>query len=157
LLQRKEDQEDYEAIRMSGAFPIINISSPHTADEFILQAPPRHARTTEDNTSSNDCNNRQQQQTTGSPGQGTALATPRTSFVSPTEVSSLFSLKHPLDDVLPLSYWSQDDSLSTLVTDAFEKILHTSNMCWTDNSDPYLVKQFYKQPICVTYNTILKR
>ena len=151
LLQRKQDQEDFEA-RNGGQNRNLDISHPEFEDDFFLKAPPRSTRVagiTPDRNNALFCHQHG----------GATMATPQTAYTAaPIEVSSLFSLKHPLDDVLPLALWSQNDSRhETLVTDVFEKIVYCSTLRWTDEHDHYSYKREYQQPICVTYNTMLKR
>jgi hypothetical protein len=142
LLQRKEDQEDLTARTDSWA-----LSSPHGNEEdegFFLKVPPRNMRMGEDGTvlsQSSAC------------GQ---LPSPRNGL-PPAEVSSLFSLKHPLEDVLPISHWSHNEPMPSLVTDVFERVLYSGTLLWTDHSDEYYNKKVYEQPICVTYHSMLKR
>ena len=158
LLQRKEDQEDLEAQRGNWTFP-THFSSSHAAandeeeDGFFLKVPPQNTRMTEDGTTSRS-----------RPSAGMPLMSPRSAAFGPTEVASLFSLKHPLEDVLPIMNSSpltgEDDEpqvTSSLVTDAFEKILYTGVLRWTDHADNYLEKKHHEQPICVTYHGLRKR
>lgn len=165
-------------------------------DEFFLKVPPRNTRmddgsnTDQHQHDSNDPtatlssqqspHQHQHQSSATSVGGGnhnhnSMLQTPRTQYGGPSEVSSLFSLKHPLEDVLPVSYWSSpaannnnnsndhnhdgggDQQQDALVTDVFEKILHTETLRWTDRAEGAMEKQFYEQPVCVTYHTVLKR
>lgn len=71
-------------------------------------------------------------------------------------VPSLFSLKHPLDELRPMTMHGGDSS-DTLFSDVNEIVLFTGTPGWTDHNDgPYEKKQ-YTQPICVTYHTQLKR
>lgn len=155
LLERKEDQEDLDARKVAEACQTMDISHPEL-DEFFLKVPPRNTRVSAGGVGSDNHNHDNPASTPQTPHH---LATPRTAYtVAPVEVSSLFSLKHPLEDVLPVSLLSQDNSNDdSLVTDVFEKVLYSSNLKWTDDQDHYLSKQEYQQPICVTYNTILKR
>lgn len=182
LLQRKEDQEDLEAHHQRGLMgmgetPFQLQNSPmldqdhqqqHSMDEeddFFLKVPPRNTRImVGDDAMENDVTQQQQHADDAGTSGGVPLSTPRTQYGGPTEVSSLFSLKHPLEDVLPVAYSSNNnyddhDPLLgvSLVTDVFEKILYTSTLRWTDRADNYLEKQFYEQPVCVTYHTVLKR
>ena len=187
LLQRQEDQEDLEAhhqrgLTGMGGTPFHLHNSPmldqdqqqqqqkqHSMDEeddFFLKVPPRNTRImVGDDTMENDDTQHQQHADDAGTSGGVPLSTPRTQYGGPTEVSSLFSLKHPLEDVLPVAYSSNNNTNNehdpssgvSLVTDVFEKILYTSTLRWTDRADNYLEKQFYEQPVCVTYHTVLKR
>jgi Anaphase-promoting complex subunit 1 len=67
-----------------------------------------------------------------------------------TEVPSLFTLQHPLEDVLPVSLWSES---SLLVTDVFEKVLRLETLLWQGASG----NTKSQQTIIVTYNTHRKR
>ena len=144
-------------------------------DEFFLKVPPPNTRIMVEDTAMDiqygvtqtEKNAENGGVSGGDISGGIPLSTPRTQYGGPTEVSSLFSLKHPLEDVLPVSYEplvdnnnSDQDPSSlgvSLVTDVFERILYTSTLRWTDRADNYLEKKFYEQPVCVTYHTILKR
>lgn len=152
LLERKQDQEDFEARKASEAFPSIDIPNPELEDEFFLKAPPRNTRISGIPLEHNNLFSQQ-------PHGGAPLSTPRTAYTAASvEVSSLFSLKHPLEDVLPVSLWSPDNNgEGTLVTDVFEKILYSSTLRWADHQDHYSGKRENQHPICVTYNTILMR
>ena len=126
---------------------------PELEEEFFLKVPPRNTRmSTDGNVNSH---------LFSQPKSGGMPQTPRTTYTAgnaPVEVSSLFSLKHPLEDVLPVALVSPDSTGETsMATDVFEKVLHTSTLLWTEDRDHYLSKKQYKQPVCVTYNTILKR
>jgi hypothetical protein len=160
LLQRKEDHEDLEA--QKGTFTSFHhldetVNNSEEEDGFFLKVPSRNTRmegTGEDGA------------TPAHPSAGVPLASPRSIF-GPSEVASLFSLKHPLEDVLPVMMNASPSShdhdphqpppSSSLVTDAFEKILYTGVLRWTDHADNYLDKKQHEQPICVTYHGIRKR
>jgi len=192
LLQRQEDQDDIEARTLGGGSSggggggatmmsgtpyssnnaDINVSNSQQPmeeedddDEFFLNVPPRNTKMGA--TTPTDATASAAMMTTGMPGQF-PLSTPRGHYGGPVEVSSLFSLKHPLEDVLPVAQNVRPDNDNSnsgeamdesplLVTDVFETILCTSTLKWTDPTDPVLEKKYYEQPICVTYNTILKR
>ena len=73
-------------------------------------------------------------------------------------VPSLFSLKHPLDEILPLALVEGDDlAQASSPPDILEQVLFVGALRWTEHDDsPYHVVE-YKQPICVTYHRQLKR
>jgi len=88
-------------------------------------------------------------------------------------VPSLFSLSHPLDDVLPISYNSRMatatttssspnlpppiQSNHTMISDVFEKVLFSGSLSWVDPKVGYLDRKECHIPICVTYHIQKKR
>ena len=101
-------------------------------DDFVLKAPPRPVRTSMD-----------------------SFQHPNTTSTVP----SLFSLSHPLDDVLPIA--ERKESTSTyppgMITDVFEKVLFVGTLSGVDPKEDYLDRQEFCYPICVTYHTHKKR
>lgn len=142
LLQRKEDHEDVQVHRNSLA--LHNLLGNEEDEDFFLKMPVPNARMDEGGTASLHPS-------------GTAQFSSPRSALAPPDVSSLFSLRHPLEDVLPVMNFADGEAQSTLVTDVFEKILYTGVLRWTDHSDDYLEKTLYEQPICVSYHMIRKR
>lgn len=71
-------------------------------------------------------------------------------------IPSLFSLKHPLDELRPMITRGGDSSY-TLFSDVNEEVLFTGTPCWTNHNDGPYEKKEYTQPICVTYHSQLKR
>jgi hypothetical protein len=101
-------------------------------DGFILKAPPRPVQL-RDST-------------------GTSLASLNVSTAC-SSVPSLFSLSHPLDDVLPISNLPDGDLHQGPVTDVFEKVLVVGVLRWTDPSEAVIDRKEYSQPICVIHHT----
>lgn len=80
------------------------------------------------------------------------------SFASNNLVPSLFSLSHPLDDVLPvLCICSERDESPKIATDVFEKVLFAGVVCWSDRNVVGSKRREWRQPICVTYHTQRRR
>ena len=82
----------------------------------------------------------------------------------PVGVPSLFSLSHPLDDVVPISHGvttTNDPSLHphdmTMMTDVFEKVLFSGSFTAVDPKVHYLDRKQSHFPICVTYHILKKR
>lgn len=108
-------------------------------DGFVLKAPPKPVRTSMDtlNVSS--------------------------SMMSPPAIPSLFSLSHPLDDVLPISNMTnftpdiQQQIQASIMSDVFEKVLFVGTLTGVDPKDDYLDRKEFQYPICVTYHTLKKR
>ena len=117
----------------------------HVADDeedgFFLKPPPRPVRLGAGEMSNS-----------GSIGGGNAPVS------SNNLVPSLFSLSHPLDDVLPICCISSDrDEPPRIATDVFEKVLFAGVVRWTEPGVAGSKRREYKQPICVTYHTQRKR
>ena len=150
FLERKQEQEDLDARKVS-EHQNMDIQNGELEDEFFLKVPPRNTRLASVQTDHNDAG----QNLFPHPQGGAPLATPRTAYTAlPVEVASLFSLTHPLEDVLPVALSSQDNMRDgAIITDVFEKIIHSSTLRWVDQDD----HQEYHHPICITYNTMLKR
>jgi hypothetical protein len=113
-------------------------------DGFVLQAPPHTVRTTSN--------------------MDTTLNV--SSSVSPA-IPSLFSLSHPLDDVLPISNMTPATATAHgtgtgttqpgIVADVFEKVLFVGTLTGVDPTAKYLNRTEFQYPICVTYHTLKKR
>lgn len=78
------------------------------------------------------------------------------------EVPSLFSLSHPLDDVLPISNMTNVASNDLaprpgMITDVFEKVIFTGSLSDVDPRVDYLERKELRHSICVTYHTQKKR
>ena len=101
-------------------------------DGFVLKAPPRPLRFRE---------------STGT--EFGSLSMPK----NPTTVPSLFSLSHPLDDILPVSNMCDADSQNSPFEDVFEKILFVGVVRWVDPAIIAAERKEHLQPICVTYHT----
>jgi hypothetical protein len=117
-------------------------------DGFILKAPPRPVRLRDSIGGS----------TLASLNVSTATSSPST--VGPSNVPSLFSLQHPMGDIVPVSTFVDDETVQTgPVTDVFEKILFVGVMKWVDDDPniPYLERKERSHPVCVTYHTQLNR
>lgn len=73
-------------------------------------------------------------------------------------VPSLFSLKHPLDEILPIALIEDNDLAQAFSPpDILEKVLFVGALRWAEHDDnPYHVAE-YTQPICLTYHQQLKR
>jgi hypothetical protein len=71
-------------------------------------------------------------------------------------VPSIFSLRHPLDELRPMTMRASDSSYS-FFSDVSEQVLFTGTPRWTDHNDGPYEKKEYTQAICVTYNGHLKR
>ena len=139
FIQRKESVEDRLAFDLQNK--TWTMSGLQGADEdddgFVLKAPPRPLRLSGD-FSSNSFG--------GSPIPS-----------SSNPVPSLFSLSHPLDDVLPVSLMMSGETQAGIVTDVFEKIIFVGILRWTDPTEPIVDRKLYTQPICVTYHMQRKR
>lgn len=141
LLQRQENVEDHmEVHQQQQPWPATTgaTSVDDEDDSFLLKPPPQPVRTSID----------------------TIMSTTTTSASS--AVPSLFSLSHPLDDVLPLS--NMPTSLLSLsagggvIADVFEKILHVGELTRTNAATAdYLDRRQFSHSICVTYHTQRKR
>jgi hypothetical protein len=79
---------------------------------------------------------------------------------APAPVPSLFSLSHPLDDVLPISNMTNTNTSHSqpgMITDVFEKVLFTGSFSGVDRKVNYLDRKEFHYSICVTYHTQRKR
>ena len=121
-------------------------------DGFILKAPPRPVRLRDSTGGS----------TFASLNMSTATSSPSTTAGgSPSlNVPSLFSLQHPMGDIVPVTTFVDDETVQTgPVTDVFEKILFVGVMKWVDDDPniPYMDRKERSHPVCVTYHTQLNR
>lgn len=101
---------------------------------FVLKAPPKPVRT--------------------------SIDTLNISSTSVQAIPSLFSLSHPLDDVLPIydmTHCHGTGSLPGVITDVFEKVLFVGTLSGVDPNDDYLNRKEFRYPICVTYHVQKKR
>lgn len=148
LLQRQASVVDQEELQMMMQSQYPSFLNSHNSKEepmmddndndgFVLQAPPKPVRTT------------------------TPMNHSMTTNVN-HGVPSLFSLQHPLEDVLPvlwLNHDNHDNNPSTttterMVTDVFETVLFCGSFEWEDETNDHDQQQL---PICVTYHQHLKR
>jgi hypothetical protein len=171
LLQRCESTEDIIAYNNKnnhrwggggdGGIPSSSDYN-HDDDGFILKAPPRPVRLRDSIGGSTTLASLNVSTATtptmmGGGGVGEGVATAPNS--SSSMIPSLFSLHHPQGDILPVSTFAQGDLQMAAFTDVFEKILYTGVVKWVDEKDhasPRDRKQ-QSQPICVTYNSQLRR
>jgi hypothetical protein len=142
LLQRKETLEDaipLDALHKSWTCMGLD-DDDDNGDGFVLKAPPRPVRLREST--------------------GTATSTLNSASTTnhlmvgagPTNnIPSLFSLSHPLDDILPVSYICEKEG-NQIFDNVFEKIIFTGVVEWLD-----VEKQPQERSICVTYHTHKKR
>lgn len=72
-------------------------------------------------------------------------------------IPSLFSLKHPLDEILPVTMVERDGSAAASPADILEQILFVGALCWTECDGGTYAETEHKQTICVTYHSQLKR
>ncbi|CAB9503971.1 promoting complex subunit 1 [Seminavis robusta] len=147
ILQRQDDPEDLAAFQYSD-MDIDKGAGANKDDDndFILAMPGTTCSSHPNNTSFNSGG---QQRTPAS------MPTPRSAYTATsTEVPSLYTLEHPLQEVLPVSHWSES---TALVTDAFEKVIHADTLKWNSINSDDEKKHQHQQPIIVTYNTIHKR
>ena len=150
LLQRKETLEDrFAALDAAATATLLGDEDMEDMEEdgFILKAPPRPVRLRE---------------STGTTTTTTNLHISTTNMSnnnnhSSVVVPSLFSLSHPLDDVLPISRLPAAGDFGAAVTDVLEKILFVGVLRWTDPSQAVIDRTEYSQPICVTYHAQRKR
>ena len=158
LIQRRETMEDLQQIQENKSFQSsskfgFGEAEAEEEDGFLLKAPPRPVRLS-----------------TGASSVGGSLNNVSTAAgAGPTSggsgVPSLFTLSHPLDDVLPVYTFPQQEEGDLnnhipggIVTDVFEKVLFVGVMRWIDTTESnYLNRKEQEQPICVTYHTHRKR
>ena len=161
LLQRCESTEDIIAYNNKN-FTSSSDYNHHDDDGFILKAPPRPVRLRDSiggNTTLASLNISTATTPTmmggGGAGEGVATAPNPSSSMIP----SLFSLHHPQGDILPVSTFAQGDLQMAAFTDVFEKILYTGVVKWVDEKDQASSRdrKQQSQPICVTYNSQLRR
>lgn len=72
-------------------------------------------------------------------------------------VPSLFSLKHPLDEILPLAMLERDGSQSSSPPDVLEQVLFVGALRWVENDCNSFGTVEHSQQICVTYHNQRKR
>ena len=138
LLQRTETLEDRMAFdAQNKTWTSMGLQMDDDDDGFILKAPPRPARLRESTGNS----------TLGSANMSTTSSS----------VPSLFSLSHPLDDVLPISNLPDGHVHPGIITDVSEKIIFVGLLRWTDPADGVVDRKEYTKPICVTFHTHRKR
>lgn len=137
LLQRTETLEDNLAFdALNRTWTSTGLQGDEEDDGFVLKAPPRPLRFREST--------------------GTEFGSLHMSK-NPTTVPSLFSLSHPLDDILPVSNLVDPDSQNLPFEDVFEKILFVVVVRWVDTTVAAAERKEQVQPICVTYHTHKKR
>jgi hypothetical protein len=137
LLQRTETLEDNLAFdAQNRTWTSTGLQGEEDDDGFVLKAPPRPLRFREST--------------------GTEFGSLNMSKTS-TTVPSLFSLSHPLDDILPVSNLVDVDSHNFPFEDVFEKILFVGVVRWVDTLVAAAERKEKLQPICVTYHTHKKR
>ncbi|CAJ1969662.1 unnamed protein product [Cylindrotheca closterium] len=133
LLQRTETLEDNLAFdAQNRTWTSTGLQGEDEDDGFVLKAPPRPLRFRE---------------STGT--EFGSLSMPN----NPTTAPSLFSLSHPLDDILPVSNIRDADSQNSPFEDVFEKILFVGVVRWVDPATTAAERKEHLQPICVTYHT----
>jgi hypothetical protein len=145
LLQRTETLEDgltFDAHNRTWAF--TGLQGGEEDDGFVLKAPPRPVRLRE------STGTRLREST------GTSLGSLNLP-ASPSAVPSLFSLSHPLDDILPVCDIPDGDLHAAPFADVFERILFVDVVRWMDPSEAATDRKERLQPICVTYHTHRKR
>lgn len=78
-----------------------------------------------------------------------------------TSVASLFSLQHPLEDVLPVCevqpHGILDASTPHPITDAFEQVLWVGTAKWAKQSASYTDRCYDEQVLAVTYHALTGR
>jgi hypothetical protein len=150
LLQRCETAEDLLAFDRAWANG-NDSAGVGDDDDFVLKAPPRPVRLRDSTGGSTLASLNMSAATTPTVmGGGT--------IVGHSHVPSLFSLSHPLGDILPVSTFVEGDLQAGPVTDVFEKILFVGVMKWVDEVvSSFMDRKEYSQPICVTYHNQLKR
>lgn len=142
LLQRAETVEDRHAFEYQNGN-----GNGDDDDGFVLKAPPRPVRLRDSTGGS----------TLASLNLSASQATAGLGGAPSSTIPSLFSLSHPLDDILPVSTFSEGDLLAGVATDVFEKVLFVGVVKWVDEDLPFLDMVEHSQPICVTYHSQLKR
>jgi len=148
LLQRKETLEDrlFNDGKSSSWVTRADLDEDYDDGGFVLQDPPTPVRL------------------------GTMLSSPAgmemtipqpspqasaTTLAAP--VPSLFSLKHPLDEILPVTMVERNGSPALSPPNVLEQILFVGALRWVEHGgNSYHVKE-YSQPVCVTYHAQLKR
>jgi hypothetical protein len=139
MLQRTETFDDRLAFDVQNkTWTSTGLQGEDDDDGFVLKAPPRPLRL-RDSMGNSDM---------GSLNVSTAAS---------NSVPSLFSLSHPLDDILPVSNLPDRDLHPGIVTDVFEKVLFVGFLRWTDPTEAVVDRKEYTQSICVTYHTQRKR
>lgn len=137
LLQRTETLEDSLSFdAQNRTWTSTGLQGEDEDDGFVLKAPPRPLRFRE---------------STGT--EFGSLNMPK----NPTSAPSLFSLSHPLDDILPVSNLCDADSQSLPFEDAFEEILFVGVARWVDRNCATSERKEQLQPICVTYHKHKRR
>ena len=147
LLQRKQTLEDrvlHDGTRLSWVGR-EDLDDDFDVGDFVLQDPPTPVRL------------------------GTILTSPSVMEMAITQPSpqasaatnmapipSLFSLKHPLDEILPVTMFQCDGSPAAF-PDILEQILFVGALRWAEDDDNPYSKTEFTQPICVTYHDQLKR
>ena len=163
LLQRSESTEDIIAYnnKTSADDEAFNLEPNHDDDGFILKPPPRPVRLRDSaggSTSLASLNVSTATTPTMMGNGGVGESAENALLSSSSMVPTLFSLYHPQGDILPVSIFTQGDQMAAF-TDVFEKILYTGVVKWVDEkhrASPRDRKQRL-QPICVTYNSQLRR
>ena len=137
LLQRTETLEDGLAFdAQNRTWTSTGLQGEDEEDGFVLKAPPRSVRMREST--------------------GTSLGSLNLAAQN-TAVPSLFSLSHPLDDILPVSKLLDGEIHALTFTDVFEKIIFTGEIKWTDPKEATIDRKEYSRSICVTYHIHKKR
>jgi anaphase-promoting complex subunit 1 len=148
LLQRLEDVEDYSQDESQHVLNAVDED-----DGFFLKAPPKLARMMADSANQ------------ASPAAWSSQPPPASSLpmsMTPS-VSSLFSLQHPLADILPVSQLFTGDVNAlhavTPVTDVFEKVIWVGTAQWAshDDVDSQKTSLQCEQVLLVTYHTTKQR
>ena len=137
LLQRAETLEDNLAFdAQNRTWTSTGLQGEDEDDGFVLKAPPRTVRLREST--------------------GTSLGSLNMA-ASNSAVPSLFSLSHPLDDILPVTNFPDVDMHVSTFADVFEKILFVGEVKWTNPNEAVIDRKEKSQSICVTYHTHRKR
>lgn len=122
-----------------------NMEEDNLDDDFVLQDPPKPLRLGAMVESLSP--------SAATPSFDATFSKPQTARNS---IPAIFSLRHPLNEVLPVAT-HQENAEPSLFSDVYEQLLYVGTPKWTDRNDEGPQKQLYSQPICVTYHTRLKR
>eukprot|EP00934_Nitzschia_sp_Nitz4_P000741 Nitzschia sp. Nitz4//scaffold57_size113557//99271//106700//NITZ4_004008-RA/size113557-processed-gene-0.20-mRNA-1//1//CDS//3329554897//741//frame0 len=131
LIQRAESLEDLQSDKnwqYSNNAPEL-LQGVEDDEPFVLKPPPRPVRTSIDTLHVS------------------------TAPTTAQEIPSLFTLSHPLQDVLPVA----SEGPQGMTTDVFEKILFVGEISWVNPKDAYMDRKEHVRQVCVTYHVHQKR